>query len=99
MFQATKDRVKERRATRGLAACARKQGQLRQAVKHLEHVLYISREIRDFVGDADAYGTIAGGWVGGWVGGLAVAEVSTGAGGAVQLGLWSAGSHAADCAA
>ena len=94
MFQATKDRVKERRATRGLAACARKQGQLRQAVKHLEHVLYISREIRDFVGDADAYGTIAGGWVGG-----AVAEVSTGAGGAVQLGLWSAGSHAADCAA
>jgi hypothetical protein len=61
MFQATKDRVKERRATRGLAACARKQGQLRQAVKHLERVLYISREIRDFVGDADAYGTIAGG--------------------------------------
>lgn len=32
-----------------------------QAVKHLERVLEISREIRDFVGDADAYGTIAGG--------------------------------------
>jgi hypothetical protein len=29
-------------------------------VKHLERVLEISRDIRDFVGDADAYGTIAG---------------------------------------
>lgn len=32
-------------------------------MKHLERVLEISREIRDFVGDADAYGTIAGGRV------------------------------------
>ncbi|EFN58329.1 hypothetical protein CHLNCDRAFT_9763, partial [Chlorella variabilis] len=59
LAKSTGDRVKERRATRGLAACARMQGQLRQAVKHLERVLEISREIRDFVGDADAYGTIA----------------------------------------
>lgn len=35
-------------------------GRKLQAVKHLERVLEISREIRDFVGDADAYGTIAG---------------------------------------
>ncbi|PSC69769.1 FLUORESCENT IN BLUE chloroplastic [Micractinium conductrix] len=59
LAKAMGDRVKERRATRGLAACARMQGQLRQAVKHLERVLDISREIRDFVGDADAFGTIA----------------------------------------
>ncbi|KAL4427907.1 hypothetical protein ABPG75_001996 [Micractinium tetrahymenae] len=59
LAKVTGDRVKERRATRGLAASARMQGQLRQAVKHLERVLEISREIRDFVGDADAYGTIA----------------------------------------
>jgi hypothetical protein len=107
-LQATGDKVKERRATRGLAACARMQGQLRQAsaawwsadclvarltvvlptahwhgrlslqikrklqaVKHLERVLEISREIRDFVGDADAYGTIAGE---GRLGGLALVD-------------------------
>lgn len=39
--QVTGDRVKERRATRGLAAAARMQGQLRQAVKHLERVLEV----------------------------------------------------------
>ena len=117
LIQVTGDRVKERRATRGLAAAARMQGQLRQAVKHLERVLevratrgcllvllstaespcaclsagdelaccpaiqpslyrclaaahpcaallhhppQISRDIREHVGDADAYGTIAG---------------------------------------
>jgi tetratricopeptide (TPR) repeat protein len=30
-----------------------------QAVKYLERVLEISKEIGDYVGDADAYGTIA----------------------------------------
>jgi hypothetical protein len=60
LAKVTGDRVKERRATRGLAAAARMQGQLRQAVKHLERVLEISRDIREHVGDADAYGTIAG---------------------------------------
>ncbi|PRW56470.1 FLU chloroplast alternative spliced version l-FLP [Chlorella sorokiniana] len=59
LAKVTGDRVKERRATRGLAAAARMQGQLRQAVKHLERVLEISRDIREHVGDADAYGTIA----------------------------------------
>ena len=41
LLQVTGDRVKERRATRGLAAAARMQGQLRQAVKHLERVLEV----------------------------------------------------------
>lgn len=31
----------------------------RQAIKHLERVLDISREMGDYVGDADAYGVIA----------------------------------------
>ncbi|KAL6776212.1 FLU1 [Auxenochlorella protothecoides x Auxenochlorella symbiontica] len=53
------DRVKERRAVRGLAAASRLAGQPRQAVKHLLRVLEISRDMGDFVGDADAYGTIA----------------------------------------
>ncbi|KIZ06926.1 FLU chloroplast precursor, alternative spliced version l-FLP [Monoraphidium neglectum] len=34
-------------------------GQYRAAIKHLERVLEISREIKEFTGDADAYGTIA----------------------------------------
>lgn len=53
------DKVRERRAVRGLAASSRMQGQFSQAIKHLERVLEISSEIRDHVGDADAYGTIA----------------------------------------
>lgn len=53
------DPVKERRAVRGLAAACRQTGQLRQAIAHLERVLDISRTIGDYVGDADAYGTIA----------------------------------------
>lgn len=53
------DRVRERRAVRGLAAASRLTGQPRQAIKYLERVLEISSEIGDHVGDADAYGTIA----------------------------------------
>jgi tetratricopeptide (TPR) repeat protein len=53
------DKVRERRAVRGLAATSRMQGQFSQAIKHLERVLEISSEIGDHVGDADAYGTIA----------------------------------------
>jgi tetratricopeptide (TPR) repeat protein len=53
------DRVRERRATRGLAAAARMVGQGRAAIRHLERVLEISAELGDSVGDADAYGTIA----------------------------------------
>ena len=48
------DRVQERRAVRGLAAASRLQGQYRAAIKHLERVLEISKEMREFTGDADA---------------------------------------------
>ncbi|KAF5834578.1 FLU chloroplast precursor, alternative spliced version s-FLP [Dunaliella salina] len=53
------DKVQERRAMRGLAASARIQGQYKSAIKHLERVLEISQEFKEFTGDADAYGTIA----------------------------------------
>ena len=36
------------------------QGQYQTAISHLKRVLEISREMADHVGDADAYGTIAG---------------------------------------
>ena len=60
---------------RGLAACARLQGQYRQAIKHLERVLEISNDMRDHVGDAGAQGMGGGGgragMEGGWgMGGL-----------------------------
>jgi tetratricopeptide (TPR) repeat protein len=35
------------------------QGQHREAIRYLEQVLQISKEMNDRVGDADAYGTIA----------------------------------------
>lgn len=35
------------------------QGQHKAAIQHLLRVLEISKEMDDFVGDADAYGTIA----------------------------------------
>jgi tetratricopeptide (TPR) repeat protein len=53
------DKVRERRAVRGLAAASRLSNQNRQAIKHLERVLEISKETGDHVGDADAYGVIA----------------------------------------
>lgn len=53
------DRVRERRAVRGLAAASRLSGQSRAAIKYLERVLEISEETGDHVGDADAYGVIA----------------------------------------
>ncbi|GAX80830.1 hypothetical protein CEUSTIGMA_g8265.t1 [Chlamydomonas eustigma] len=59
LSKALSDRVQERRANRGLAAAARLQGQNRTAIKHLERVLDISREMAEYTGDADAYGTIA----------------------------------------
>ncbi|GBF92346.1 hypothetical protein Rsub_05548 [Raphidocelis subcapitata] len=62
LSKALGDRVQERRAMRGLAAAARLQGQYRAAIKHLERVLEISREMAEFTGDADAYGTIADCW-------------------------------------
>jgi len=59
LSKAIGDKVQERRATRGLAAAARLQGQFRPAIKYLERVLDISREMGEYTGDADAYGTIA----------------------------------------
>jgi len=53
------DKVRERRAVRGLAATSRMTNQPRQAIKYLERVLEISDETGDHIGDADAYGTIA----------------------------------------
>jgi tetratricopeptide (TPR) repeat protein len=53
------DKVRERRAVRGLAAASRLANQNRQAIKYLERVLEISTETGDHVGDADAYGVIA----------------------------------------
>lgn len=53
------DKVRERRAVRGLAAASRLAGQKRQVIKYLERVLEISTETGDHVGDADAYGVIA----------------------------------------
>ncbi|CAL8461848.1 g1379 [Coccomyxa elongata] len=59
LAKALSDKCQERRATRGLAAAARLQGQHRAAIQHLLRVLEISKEMKDTVGDADAYGTIA----------------------------------------
>ncbi|GLI62218.1 hypothetical protein VaNZ11_004811, partial [Volvox africanus] len=59
LSKALADKVQERRAQRGLAASCRLTHQYRQAIKHLERVLEISREIGEYMGDADAYGTMA----------------------------------------
>lgn len=59
MARALKDKVQERRAYRGLAAACRLNKQLPAAIKHLERVLDISKEINEYTGDADAFGTIA----------------------------------------
>ncbi|PNH02463.1 Protein FLUORESCENT IN BLUE LIGHT, chloroplastic, partial [Tetrabaena socialis] len=59
LSKALADRVQERRAQRGLAASCRITHQYRQAIKHLECVLEISRAIGEYTGDADAYGTMA----------------------------------------
>jgi tetratricopeptide (TPR) repeat protein len=59
LSKALKDKVQERRAMRGLAASSRLQGQYKTAIGHLERVLEISKEMKEYTGDADAYGTIA----------------------------------------
>lgn len=59
LAKATGDKIRERRAVRGLAAANRILGRFVQSIEYLERVLEISREIGDHVGDADAYGTIA----------------------------------------
>jgi hypothetical protein len=78
--------VQERRATRGLAASARLQGQYRAAIAHLERVLDISREMGEFTGTGGAASSgvaVAVAWSGlghmyiclralpaGWLGGM-----------------------------
>lgn len=59
LSKALRQKVQERRATRGLAAAARLQGQFKTAIGHLERVLEISKQMQEFTGDSDAYGTIA----------------------------------------
>lgn len=59
LAEAMGDTLHEKRAVRGLAAAARLLGERRAAIGHLERVLAISRATGDYVGDADACGTIA----------------------------------------
>lgn len=53
------DKVRERRAVRGLAAANRLMGRYQQAIDYLGKVLEISEDTGDHIGDVDAYGTIA----------------------------------------
>lgn len=53
------DKVRERRAVRGLAASNRLLGRYQQSIDYLMNVLEISNETGDHFGDVDAYGTIA----------------------------------------
>jgi tetratricopeptide (TPR) repeat protein len=53
------DKVRERRAVRGLAAANRLLGRFQQAIDYLMEVLALSNEMGDHLGDVDAYGTIA----------------------------------------
>eukprot|EP00889_Picochlorum_renovo_P001431 jgi/Picre1/28461/NNA_003865.t1 len=53
------DKVRERRAVRGLAAANRLMGRYQQAIDYLGKVLEISDDTGDHIGDVDAYGTIA----------------------------------------
>jgi hypothetical protein len=65
LSKALGDRVQERRAERGLAAAARLQSQFRAAIGHLERVLDISREMKEYTGGRR--GTdCCGGWAAGW---------------------------------
>ena len=59
LSKALRDKLQERRAERGLAAASRLTGQHKAAIGHLQRVLEVSIEMREFTGDADAYGTIA----------------------------------------
>jgi hypothetical protein len=43
----------------------RPQGQFRMSIKHLERVLALSQQMREYTGDADAYGVIAD-WCADW---------------------------------
>lgn len=53
------DKIQERRASRGVAAAKRLQGDLKGAISYHHRVLELSQEMQDFTGDSDALGTIA----------------------------------------
>jgi len=53
------DKVRERRAVRGLAAANRLLGRYEQAIDYLMEVLKLSEVMNDHIGDVDAYGSIA----------------------------------------
>ena len=53
------DMVLLRRARRGLAACKRMKGDIPGAIRHLERVLEMSKEMDDYTGDTDALGSLA----------------------------------------
>ena len=53
------DKVRERRAVRGLAAANRLLGRYEHAIDYLMEVLALSKVMNDHVGDVDAYGSIA----------------------------------------
>ena len=59
MSQKITDLMLQRRATRGLAAASRMQGNNQQAIKYLMSVLQLSEKMGEFTGDSDAYGSIA----------------------------------------
>eukprot|EP00892_Ulva_mutabilis_P012268 jgi/Ulvmu1/9413/UM051_0041.1 len=59
MSQKLMDRILQRRALRGMAASSRMVGNNPKAIKYLKQVLEISEQMKEYTGDADAYGSIA----------------------------------------
>ena len=59
MSRKNEDLMLQRRATRGLAASSRMQGNNQQAIKYLKSVLELSQKMNEYTGDSDAYGSIA----------------------------------------
>lgn len=57
LSMALRQKVQERRATRGLAAAARLQGQYKTAIGHLERVLEISKQMQEFTGETRQQGS------------------------------------------
>lgn len=60
LSKALRQKVQERRATRGLAAAARLQGQYKTAIGHLERVLQISRDMQEYTGERQQQGPSPG---------------------------------------
>ncbi len=71
--------------------CLPAQGQYQTAISHLKRVLEISKEMADHVGDADAYGTIAGSFTSqDWMGSQGLEQLSTVSHAAAEAVLWFA---------